>query len=109
MIDANTAFVAGASIVAVVVAMLLKRVFVPKNKWKKMRRHNTPIWLMHALYKGVWSKGRKHLYADGVRIIRGSYFEYKVNFRRRVEEPNAIIGDIVVCRRVRPEKFVRKS
>ena len=43
--------------------------------------------------------------ADGYHLFRGTYFEYKVNFKRRVAEPEAQIKYIIIHRKVRDDKI----
>lgn len=96
-----------ASLAAVIVGTLLNTFMKErqKNKWRKVKKRNIPIWLMYRLYNDIWSKGRKNLYGQGFRHYDGTYYEYTVKFKERAEEPTAALKVITVYRRVRPEKL----
>ncbi len=74
-----------------------------KNKWKRVKYNHIPLWVIHFLYNEVFPD--KICLADGSRVVRGTYYQYKILFKRRIAEPDAQTKDIVVYRKVRDDKY----
>ncbi len=92
------------TIVAPIIAVFVTYYFTKeRNKWKRVKSTHIPIWVIHFLYNEVFPD--KIQLADGSRVYRGTYYQYKVVFKRRVAEPDAQIKDIIIYRKVRDDKI----
>ncbi len=92
------------TIVAPVIAVFVTYfVTKEKNKWKRVKSSHIPLWVIHFLYNEVFPD--RICLADGSRVFLGTYFQYKVVFKRRIAEPDAQIKDLVIYRKVRDDKY----
>ena len=89
-----------APILAVLVTYIIKK---RGKKWKRVKSTRIPLWLIHSLYNKVFPS--KTRLADGSHIFRGTYFEYKINFKSRIAEPESQIKHIIVYRKIRDDKI----
>ncbi len=107
--ELKTILLISSPIIATIIGFILKRKFgtrkPPNNKWRRIGRGNIPIWLIYRLYKKAFPT--RESVGSGSTTIKGRFFMYKITYPkgRLLFEPNATIKDIIIHKKIRPDKL----
>ena len=96
---------AASPVVAVIIGECIRRRIVNKaNKWRRIwRSGNIPMWLVARAYE-QWYSDKDNLPRRDL-TIKGRYYIYEVRSKdKNAYEARAMVGNMIVLRRVRDDK-----